>query len=167
MSKSHRSLCLSFSRKGAGLFIYHLLVWSYLNFLHISPWITSPTQSCLVLYSFCASLLHSLIMWLMVSSLSTHRLHLLLLLLFYCNTWNHLTVCKKISSFSNYSQTNHICIYMHINRIFSEITHKGLYSMNHKTNHQPLFVCFFNYLIHFHTLSAQQVTVAQHMRHDH
>ena len=77
MSKSHRRLCASFSRTGAGLCIYHLLVWSNLNFLHISQCITSPTQSCLVLYSFCANLLHSLIMWLMVSSLSQHNLHLL------------------------------------------------------------------------------------------
>ena len=37
MSKSHRSLCVSFSRTGAaGLCIYHLFVWSNLNFLHIS-----------------------------------------------------------------------------------------------------------------------------------
>ena len=48
MSKSHRSLCVLFSRTGDGLCIYHLLVWSNLNFLHISPWITLPTQSCLV-----------------------------------------------------------------------------------------------------------------------
>ena len=34
-------------------------------------------KSCLVLYSFCANLLHSLIMWLMVSSLSPHSLPLL------------------------------------------------------------------------------------------
>ena len=58
MSKSHRSLCVSFCRTVAGLCIYHLLVWSSLNFL--------PTQSCLVLYSFYANLLHSLIMWLIV-----------------------------------------------------------------------------------------------------
>ena len=51
-SKSHRSLCISFSRTGAGLCIYHLLAWSNLNFLHISQWITLPTQSCLALYSF-------------------------------------------------------------------------------------------------------------------
>ena len=75
-SKSHRSLCVSFSRTGAGLCIYHLLVWSNLNFLHISQWITLRTQTCLVLYSFCANLLHSL-MWLMVSSLSPHNRHLL------------------------------------------------------------------------------------------
>ena len=62
MSKSHKSLCVSFSRTGAGLCIYHLLVWSNLNFLNISKWITLPTQSCLVLYSYCANLLHSLIM---------------------------------------------------------------------------------------------------------
>ena len=36
MLKSHRGLCVSFSRTGTGLCIYHLLVWSNLNFLHIS-----------------------------------------------------------------------------------------------------------------------------------
>ena len=61
ISKSHRSFCVTFSRTGSGLCIYHLLVWSNLNFLHISQWITLPTQSCLALYSFCANLLHSLI----------------------------------------------------------------------------------------------------------
>ena len=76
ISKSHRSLYVSFSRRGAGLSI-HLLVWSNLNFLHNSQWITLLTPSCLALYSFCANLLHSLIMWLMVSSLSPHNLHLL------------------------------------------------------------------------------------------
>ena len=44
MSKSHRSLCVLFSRTGTGLCIYHLFVWSNLNFLHISQWITLPTQ---------------------------------------------------------------------------------------------------------------------------
>ena len=77
MLKSHRSLCVAFSRTGAGLCIYRLLVWSNLNFLHISQWITLPTQSCLALYSLCANLLHSLIIWLMVSFLSPHSLHLL------------------------------------------------------------------------------------------
>ena len=77
MLKSQRSLCESFSRTGAGLCIYHLFVWSNWNFLHISQWITLPTQSCLALYSFCSNLLHSLIMWLIVSSLSPHSLHLL------------------------------------------------------------------------------------------
>ena len=77
MLKSHRSLCVAFSRTGTGLSIYHLLVWSNLNFLHISQWITLPTQSCLALYSRCANLPHSLIIWLMVSSRSPHILHLL------------------------------------------------------------------------------------------
>ena len=76
-SKSHRSLRVSFSRTGIGLCIYHLLVWLNLNFFHVSQWITLPTQSCLVLYSFCANLLYSLIMWLMVSSLLLHNRHLL------------------------------------------------------------------------------------------
>ena len=55
ISKSHRRLCVSFSRTGAGLCIYHLLAGTNLNFLHISQWITLPTQSCLALYSFCAN----------------------------------------------------------------------------------------------------------------
>ena len=36
MLNSYRSLCMSFSRTGAGLCIYHFLVWSNLTFLHIS-----------------------------------------------------------------------------------------------------------------------------------
>ena len=77
MLKSHRSLCVLFSRTGAGLCIYHLFVWLNWNFLHISQWTTLPIQSCLALYSLCANLLHSLIMSLVVSSLSPHSLHLL------------------------------------------------------------------------------------------
>ena len=77
MLKSHRSLCVAFCRIGAGLCIYHLLVWSNLSFLHISQWITLPTQSCLALYSLYSNLLHSLIIWLMVLSLSPHSLHLI------------------------------------------------------------------------------------------
>ena len=80
MSKSHRSLCVSFSKTDAGLCIYLLFVWSNFHFLHISQWITLPTQPYLVLYTFSANLLHSLIMWLMVSSPSLHNL----LLLFCC-----------------------------------------------------------------------------------
>ena len=55
----------------SGLCIYHLFIWSNLNFLYNSQWITLPKQSCLALYSFCANLLHSLII---VSSLSPHNL---------------------------------------------------------------------------------------------
>ena len=55
----------------------YLFVWSNFNFLHNSQWITLLTQSSLVLYSFCAKLLHSLIMWLIAASLSPHNLHLL------------------------------------------------------------------------------------------
>ena len=72
MLKSPRSLCESFSRTDAGLCIYHLFLWSNWNFLHISQWIFLPTQSCLALHSICANLLHSLITWLIVSSLSPH-----------------------------------------------------------------------------------------------
>ena len=65
----------------SSLCIYRLVVWSNFHLLHNSQWISFPTQSCLVLYSFCASLQHSLIMWLIVSSFSLYNLHLQLLLL--------------------------------------------------------------------------------------
>ena len=77
ISKSQKSLCVSFSRTDFGLCIYYLFEWSNFNFLHNSQWITLPTQSCLVLYSFCVNLLHSLIVWLIVSSLSPYNQHLL------------------------------------------------------------------------------------------
>ena len=62
------------------LCIYHLFVWSNLNFLQTYKWIIVPIQSCLVLYSFWANFLHSLIIWLRVSSLSPHNLHLLFII---------------------------------------------------------------------------------------
>ena len=67
-------------------YIYYLFAWSNFNFLHNSQKITLPTQSCLVLCTFCANLLHSLIMSLMVSSLSSHNLHsaFLLRLIYSC-----------------------------------------------------------------------------------
>ena len=49
ISKSQRSLFVSFSWTDSGLCIYHLFVWSNLNFLHNSHWIPFPDQSCLVL----------------------------------------------------------------------------------------------------------------------
>ena len=49
MSKSHRSLCVSFSRTATGLGKYHFFVRSNSNYLNISKWITLPTQSSLLL----------------------------------------------------------------------------------------------------------------------
>ena len=77
ISKSPRSFCVSFFRTDSVLCIDHSFVWSNFNFLHYSLRITLPTQLCLVLYSFCANLLHWLTMWLIVSSLSPRNLHLL------------------------------------------------------------------------------------------
>ena len=74
ISKSWRILCVSFSRTDSGLCIYHLFIWSNLNFWHNSQWIIFPTQLCLVLYTFCTNLLHPLVMWLIISSLSPHNL---------------------------------------------------------------------------------------------
>ena len=72
ISKFLRNSGVSFSRTYSGLCIYHWFVWSNFNFLHNSQWII--TLSCLVIYSFCTSLLHS---WLIVLSISPHNLHLL------------------------------------------------------------------------------------------
>ena len=74
--KSQRILWLSFFLTNYELCVYHLFVWSNLKFLHNSQWITLPTESWLVLYSFCDNLLHSLI-WLIISPLSPHNLHIL------------------------------------------------------------------------------------------
>ena len=86
--KSQRSLCVSFSRTDSGLCIFLSFVWSNLNFLHNSQWITFPKHSCLVLYSFCANLQHLFIMGLIVLSLSPHNLHfyqsILLRLVYIC-----------------------------------------------------------------------------------
>ena len=73
ISMSQRILCILFYRTYSGLCISHLSVWSSFNLLHNSQRITLPTESCLLLYSFCASLLHSL-MYLTVSSLSPYSL---------------------------------------------------------------------------------------------
>ena len=70
-------LYVSFSRTKVGLCMYKLFVWSNLNLGHNFQWTTLSIQPCQVLYFFCANLLHSLITWLMVSSLFPHNLHLL------------------------------------------------------------------------------------------
>ena len=74
-SKSRRSLYVSFSWTEAGLCIYHFVKWSNLIFLHKFQWITLSIHSGLVWYSFSANLLHSLIMWLIVSPLAPHNLN--------------------------------------------------------------------------------------------
>ena len=76
ITRSQRILCVSFSRIGFWLCIDHVFAWLYLNFSQNSLWIPFPTQTCLFLYSLCANLLHSLIMWLIVFSLSPHNRHL-------------------------------------------------------------------------------------------
>ena len=47
--------------RGVCMSHFLLFVWSNFSFLHNSQWISLPTKSYLVLYSFCANLLHSLI----------------------------------------------------------------------------------------------------------
>ena len=58
-------------------FYHHSAVCGGFDLLHNSLRIIFSTHLYLVLYSFCASLLHSLIMWLIISSLSPNTPHLL------------------------------------------------------------------------------------------
>ena len=73
MSKSHRNLCVIFLDS---CWVVHIsfvrgVKYKFLAHLPVFPLALS------VLYSFWANLLHLLIMWLMISSLSPHSLHLL------------------------------------------------------------------------------------------
>ena len=62
-----------------GFWVVHILFveWSNYNFLHNYQWITFLNQPSQVLNSFSTKNLHSLIMWMVVLSLSPHKLHLL------------------------------------------------------------------------------------------
>ena len=79
VSKSQRSLYILFSRTDSGLCIYHLFVWANFKFLHNLQLTTFPTKSCLVLHSFCANLMNSLIIWQVVSTQSPH----IIIIIFY------------------------------------------------------------------------------------
>ena len=57
--------------------VLHITICSYGQILISCTFPTLPNQSCLVSYPFCADLLHSLTMWLIVLSLSPHNIHLL------------------------------------------------------------------------------------------
>ena len=61
-SKSHNNWLFSFSSTDSGLCSYHLSAWLNSSCLHNSQWIVVPTKSCLFLYSFCASFVHSQMM---------------------------------------------------------------------------------------------------------
>ena len=72
-----RGVCASHS---PGLILGREYIICSYGQISIFQGITLSTQSCLVLYSFCANLLHSLIMWLIVSYLYSHNLHRLFFL---------------------------------------------------------------------------------------
>ena len=100
---SENSVCL-ISRTYSVLCIYHLIIWLNLSVLYSSKRITLPSQSCLVLYSSCANLLHSLIMLLIVTSLLSHNLHLFFCCVYSCfhivGPYGVILCCKKRFSFS-------------------------------------------------------------------
>ena len=77
VTQNARIFFVSFLRTDYGLHIHHLVVWLNFTFWLNSRWIIFPTQSCLDLCSFCASLLHLLIIWLTISSFLPHNQHLL------------------------------------------------------------------------------------------
>ena len=55
----------------------NLFVWCDFNFIDNSLQMTFPSSFFLVVNFFCTDLLHSVIIWLIVSSLSPYNLHLL------------------------------------------------------------------------------------------
>ena len=85
-----RIVWVSFSVKDSRLGIYYISVSSNSNLWHNFLWIAFHTQSCLVLYSFCTSLLLSLNMRLTVTTLSLHNLYLLFSFLLFIFVGIHL-----------------------------------------------------------------------------
>ena len=87
--KSQGSLFVSFSWADSGLCIYQLFVWSNLDFLPNSQWITFPTLPCLVFLSVLVCCIRLLCDW--SFCLSPHNQHLLfccvlsILALIYCS----------------------------------------------------------------------------------
>ena len=86
MSKSQRSLWVSFSWTDSGWCIYHLFVCSNFSFLLNSQWITLPTQLCLLLYSFCANL----------SCISPHNLYLLFCCVLFISRFDIVCPCGVV-----------------------------------------------------------------------
>ena len=56
-------------------FVCILIKWSNFNLLNNYQWIIFPAQSCILLNSFCVSLLLSFIIWLSISSLYYHIIY--------------------------------------------------------------------------------------------
>ena len=75
--KFHSLFHLSFSITASGLCSYHFSFTSIPCFLYIPQWIFIPNQSCHLLYSSWANLLHSLNTYFTLSSAFPHILHLL------------------------------------------------------------------------------------------
>ena len=85
--------------------ILGLLVCSNFTFLHNSMWITFPTHSCLILYSFCTN---SLVTWLIVSSLSLHNLHLI-----FCFYYFYLFNYYVIANINKFNIENYYFVQFH------------------------------------------------------
>ena len=115
ISQNPIAVCVSFSRIDSRFYIDHLFVWSNLDFLHNSQWITLPTQLCLVSY-FYDYLLQSHIMWLIVSFLLPHNLHLqfcsvlfiLALIWFVLKTLFCVVIKRDSVSFLRFPLLNHV-----------------------------------------------------------
>ena len=85
---------VSFSWINSCLCIYNFIVWSDFNLSHNSQWNSFFTKSCQVRYS--ANLLHSLLMWLIVLSLSLCNVHSLV-----CWVLSIMTLMSSSSSSSH------------------------------------------------------------------
>ena len=76
VSQNPREVCASYSQGQNLVCAYTNCSYGQISISYIiSSGLYFLAQSCLVLYSFCVNLLHSLIIWLIVSSLLTHNLY--------------------------------------------------------------------------------------------
>ena len=92
LSQNLGEFSMSFSRMDFGLCINHLLVMVISHCLHDSQQIIFSTRPCLVIYSLCVNLLHSLIMKLNFLSFSLQNLHVRFCCVLY--TWCHQNVSR-------------------------------------------------------------------------
>ena len=91
VSQNSREFYASYSPRQILSCAYTTCLYGWFSDFYTTKWFTFPIRSSIILYSFCANLLLSLIMWLIISSLSSHKLHLQfcsVLSIFAQHTWS-------------------------------------------------------------------------------
>ena len=87
------------SRIDSGFWMYYLFIWSNINFLHNSQWIT---QSCLVLFSFCSNYYYHYFFFFY----SLRIFHIIVSWWFFTGVWVTTTPLKSPGLFSVFKQVS-------------------------------------------------------------